>query len=135
MVRKYWLIVTNGLVWAAAGINIARIGGRSAIEVGTPVWLFSIVVFAAFATMFFRVIGKNTKRINQMECAKAPIYRFLSVKGYIIIAIMMTMGIVLRHISAIPNSFFAYFYTGLGTALACAGLHSCLKLIWTKRNQ
>lgn len=132
MVKKYWLIITNGLVWGAAGINIARIGIVSAIENGTMVWLFSIIVFAAFGTMFFRIIAKNTQRIQTMECEEAPIYKFLTVKGYIIIAVMMTMGITLRHIDSIPNGFFAFFYTGLGCALALAGLHSIFKLILKK---
>lgn len=133
MVKKHWLILTNGLVWTAAGINIARIGIISAIENGTMVWLYGLIVFALFGTMFFRVISKNTKRIRAMEQEKAPIYKFLTLKGYLIIAFMMTLGIVLRHIGSIPNSFFAFFYSGLGCALASAGLYSILKLAITKR--
>lgn len=132
MVKKHWLIVTNGLIWTVAGINIARIGIKAAIETGSWVWLYGLIVFAAFATMFFRVIGKNTKRIQAMETDRAPVYKFLTLKGYLIIIFMMTLGIVLRHIGNIPNSFFAFFYSGLGCALASAGLHSCLKLLLGK---
>ena len=129
MVRKHWLILANGLLWAAAGINIARIGYSCAFSEGGYVWLWSIPVFAAFASMFFRVIGKNTKRIDAMPVEKAPLYQFLTLKGYLIIAFMMTLGITLRSLGTIPDSFFAFFYTGLGTALAVAGLHSVVKLI------
>lgn len=128
MVHKKWLIITNALVWAAAGINIARIGITAAIEDGTCVWLWSIVVFILFSLMFLRVIGKNAQRINAMEHPKAPLYKFLTVKGYLIIAFMMTLGIVLRHLSSIPTSFFAYFYTGLGLALCLAGISSFWKI-------
>lgn len=133
MVEKHWLIVTNGLLWAAAGINIARIGIIAAIENGTLVWLYGLIVFVLFGLMFFRVIGKNTQRILAMEQDKVPIYKFLTVKGYLIIAFMMTLGITLRHIGHIPNGFFAFFYSGLGSALTLAGLHSIIKLAVTKR--
>lgn len=122
MVNKKYLILTNAILWAAAGSNILRIGIRAALDDGSMIWLWSILVFALFGLMFFRVIGKNVKRINEMEGEKAPLYKFLTVKGYLIIAFMMTLGIVLRHIGSIPNSFFAYFYTGLGSALTLAGI-------------
>ena len=32
MVRKHWLIITNGILWFVAGFNIARIGVRAAFE-------------------------------------------------------------------------------------------------------
>lgn len=133
MVEKHWLIVTNGLLWAAAGINIARIGIIAAIENGTLVWLYGLIVFVLFGLMFFRVIGKNTQRILAMEQDKVPIYKFLTVKGYLIIAFMMTLGITLRNIGHIPNGFFAFFYSGLGSVLTLTGLHSIIKLAVTKR--
>lgn len=55
----------------------------SAIAVGTSVWLWCIPVFLAFGAMFLRVIGKNTVRINAMTCSRAPLYKFLSLKGYL----------------------------------------------------
>lgn len=106
----------------AAGFNIARIGFSCAISLGTLVWLWAIPVFIAFGAMFTRVIGKNVKRIQNMEGERQPLYRFMALKGYLIIAFMMTLGITLRHIGSIPESFFAFFYTGLGSALFLAGL-------------
>lgn len=124
MASKNALICTNALLWAVAGANIARIGISCAIEGQSKVWLWCIPVFLAFGTMFLRVIGKNTRRIRSMEGDSHPLYKFLELKGYLIIAFMMTLGITLRHIGSIPTSFFAYFYTGLGSALALAGLFS-----------
>lgn len=128
MARKHWLIIANGLLWMAAGFNIARIGIKCALSVNGYAYLWAIPVFAAFFTMFSRVIGKNTKRIKSMEEPKAPLYKFLTLKGYLIIAFMMTLGIVLRSLGTIPNTFFAFFYTGLGSALTLAGLLSILKM-------
>ena len=35
---------------------------------------------------------------------------------------MMTLGLTLRDIGKLPDSFFAFFYTGLGSALLLTGL-------------
>lgn len=130
MVKKNWLIVTNALLWMAAGFNIARIGVKCALTTG-HVWLWGLLVFAAFGTMFFRIIAKNTHRIKAMEQDKAPLYKFLTLKGYLIIAFMMTLGFTLRGLGKIPDGFFAFFYTGLGSALGLAGLWSLVSLLLT----
>lgn len=126
MVRKHWLIVTNGILWLAAGFNIARIGVRAAFADASCVWLWFIPVFAAFGTMFTSMVRKNTMRIMSMK-EKAPLCKFLTPKGYIIIAFMMTLGFTLRGIGKLPDSFFAFFYTGLGSALSLAGVLFLLK--------
>lgn len=128
MVKKNWLIFTNALLWMAAGFNIARIGVKCALTTGHT-WLWCIPVFAAFGTMFFRIISKNTRRIRAMESDRAPLYKFLTLKGYLIIAFMMTLGFTLRGLGKIPDGFFAFFYTGLGSALGLAGLWSLLSLV------
>lgn len=122
MLEKKWLIFANGLLWSAAGFNILRIGVKAAISCGSLIWLLFIPVFAAFGAMFFRMVGKNTKRINELPGEKAPLYKFLALKGYLIIVFMMTLGITLRNYTNLPDGFFAFFYTGLGGALTLAGI-------------
>lgn len=128
MIKKNWLIFENCLLWMVAGFNILRIGVNSAIADGSLVWLWSIVVFTAFAFMFFRVIKKNCDRIKAMEGEKAPFYKFMTVKGFATVIFMMTLGITLRKFTGLPISFFAYFYTGLGAALTIAGLSSLFRM-------
>ncbi|WP_315538283.1 hypothetical protein [Prevotella koreensis] len=132
MVRKKWLIVANGLLWMAAGMNIGNIGIKSIMVAHSLVWLLSIPVFAIFVSMFIKIISKNINRIVSMQGEKAKLYKFLTPKGYMIIAFMMTLGITLRELGKIPESFFAYFYTGLGIALFFSGLWSFIILISRK---
>ena len=129
MVKKNWLIVINDLLWMVAGMNIANIGVKSILAIDSLVWLLCVPVFAVFATMFFRIISKNCERILSMEGEKAKIYKFLTLKGYLIIAFMMTMGITLRRLGTIPEHFFAFFYTGLGSALFIAGLWPIISMV------
>lgn len=138
MLQKKWLIVENALLWMAAGFNILRIGVGAAVS-DTSATAFHVVlrafpVFAAFAAMFARVIKKNSRRILAMPQPRAPFYRFLDLKGYIVIAFMMTLGVALRHIGPIPDAFFAFFYTGLGAALFLVGLSSGANLFIRRNN-
>lgn len=133
MMSKGCLIAENALLWMLAGFNIVRIGIQAAVADGSAVWLWSVVVFAAFVAMFSRVIKKNSMRIRALPGERLPFYRFLDVKGFAVIVFMMTLGIVLRHIGGIPNSFFAFFYTGLGAALSLSGLSSLVYLIMNRK--
>ena len=47
---------------------------------------------------------------------------FFDLKAYLIMAFMMGGGIWLRASGLLPNAFIAVFYTGLGYALAVAGI-------------
>ena len=60
-----------------------------------------------------------------MDGERLNFLRFLDLKGYLIMAFMMSFGFGLRLTGLIPNWFFAFFYTGLGCALALAGRASC----------
>ena len=129
---KYLLLV-NGLLWTAIGIKIALIGvdyyGR--LE-SIPWWYFllSAIVFAGFYVMFTGVVGKYAARIMAMTEPKTSIFKTFSVKGYLIIAFMITLGITLKRIPQVPDSFIAWFYCGLGPGLLSAGIRFILR--WWK---
>lgn len=72
--------------------------------------------------MFFKMSIKHTKRIKGYKEEFRPIWHFFDLKSYIIMAIMMGGGIWLRAAEIVPNVFIAVFYTGLGCALALAGV-------------
>ena len=62
---------------------------------------------------------KPTKRILGYE-SNRPFWHFFDLKAYLIMACMM--GIGLRAAGVFPDTFIAFFYTGLGCALASAGI-------------
>jgi len=102
---------------------VARLGVLS-YQIITFKWyyvLLSILVFAAFGTMFFKMTIKHTKRIMSYQ-EKKPFWYFFDVKSYIIMAVMMSGGIGLRAAGIFPDVFVAFFYSGLGCALALAGV-------------
>lgn len=140
--KKENLIIVAGVVWLLAGMNVALIGVRSAVEmsgaaVGVVVALVvgTVAAFFAFHAMFGTIVLKNAKRIRGLEGERLSFLRFLDLRGYLIMAFMMSFGFGLRLTGLVPNWFFAFFYTGLGCALALAGasflLHRAFGEGWT----
>lgn len=65
---------------------------------------------------------KHVRRICGYADDFCPIWHFFDLKAYLIMAVMMGGGIGLRASGLLPDVFIAVFYTGLGCALALAGL-------------
>lgn len=140
--KKENLIIVAGVVWLLAGMNVALIGVRSAVEmssaaIGVVVALVvgAVAAFFAFHAMFGKLVLKNAQRIRGLGGERMSFLRFLDLKGYLIMAFMISFGFGLRLTGLIPNWFFAFFYTGLGSALALAGasflLHRAFGEGWT----
>ena len=106
-----------------AGFNVARLGILSyrMIERKWYYFIFSMVVFALFGIMFYKMSRKHTKRIIGYE-AYRPFWNFFDLKAYLIMAFIMGGGIGFRAAGIFPDIFIAFFYTGLGCALALAGV-------------
>lgn len=112
-----------GIVWLIAGFNVARLGVLSykLIDRTWYLYLLSMLVFLLFGTMFFKMSQKHTKRIMGYEEYR-PFWHFFDIKAYLIMACMMGGGIGFRAAGIFPDIFVAFFYSGLGCALALAGI-------------
>ena len=123
---KKGLIVLAGIVWALAGFNVARMGISTWKALSRPysLWLFvgAGATFAVFGLMFFRLTKKNIRRIIGFPKERNPFWTFMSLKSYLIMTFMITLGVILRNYTATPRTFIAPFYVGLGTALLLAGI-------------
>lgn len=123
-VQKNTLLLIACLVWGAAGFNILKIGLLAYSNYLQPLnYALSLVVFAIFQFLIFgKLVKKHTQRIHAYKENKQFFLKFFDVKSFIIMAFMMTGGIVLRATNVAPEQFIAVFYTGLGAALFLAGL-------------
>ena len=124
MIKNKYLLLIAAIVWLIAGFNVLKIGVETYINYVTVInLLLSLVVFLTFWIMVFsKLVKKHTLRISSYESEKQWFYLFFDLKSFIIMAIMMTMGIVIRYYALLPDVFIAVFYTGLGSALALAGI-------------
>ena len=123
-VSKNTLLLIACLVWGFAGFNILKIGVNAYSNFLSPInFTLSLAVFVIFQVFIFgKLVKKHVSRINAYKENKQFFLKFFDVKSFIIMAFMMTFGIVLRATNIAPERFIAVFYTGLGSALALAGL-------------
>ncbi|MGN1119066.1 MAG: hypothetical protein ACI4Q4_01835 [Oscillospiraceae bacterium] len=123
-VKKRTLLAIAGCVWLIAGFNVARLGIIAYTNVTFAFWqpLVSLAVFAAFGMMFYKMSNKHNRRICGYAEPTRPFWNFFDLKAYCIMAFMMGGGIWLRYSGLVPELFIAVFYTGLGCALAGAGV-------------
>lgn len=124
-VKKRTLLAVAGCVWLIAGFNVARLDVLSygkLPKITAVHLLLSLLVFCAFGMMFFKMSMKHTRRIQGYREEFRPVWHFFDLKDYLIMAVMMGGGIWLRSSGLAPDVFIAVFYTGLGCALALAGV-------------
>lgn len=128
-VRPRTLIAIAGAFWLIAGLNVVAVGIRAYAVAATsaPVVIALVVGTAAvFAVFFLRIFSpyaaKHARRIGDMAEQRVSIVRFMDAKGYIMIIFMIALGAGLRLSGFVPDWFIAFFYVGLGAALAVTGL-------------
>ncbi len=126
MVKRENLMVIAGIVWLIAGINVLRLGvlalGNFPVLAAAGLGLGATFIFGAFHAMFSKMVRKHVARISALPEERYGFWRFFDAKGYLIMAFMMTFGFGLRAAGLVPDWFVAFFYTGLGFALALAGV-------------
>ena len=71
--------------------------------------------------MFIKMNKKYTKRIMGYEEIR-PFWYFFVLKAYMIMACMMGGGVGFRAMGIFSDIFIVFFYSGLGCALALAGI-------------
>ena len=122
-VKRKTLLLIAGIVWIIAGFNVARLGVLSYLNIERKWYLYfiSILVFILFGLMFFKMSQKHTRRILEYEEYR-PFWNFFDLKAYLSMTCMMSGGIGFRAAGIFPEMFIAFFYSGLGFALALAGV-------------
>jgi hypothetical protein len=133
-IKKQPLIAVAGVVWLLAGLNVAILGVRAAIDLrGLAAIVLlalaggAVAIFCAFHSMFSKLVQKNAQRIADLEGERHHVVRFFDRKSYMMMAIMMSFGIGMRAAGFFPDWFVAFFYTGLGLALALAGANYIMR--------
>lgn len=127
-VKKQTLLLVAAIVWIIAGVSVVNVGAKALISLvqSDMEWLWlvltcMVMVFVGFFFMFKAVVRKHTMRILGYQ-DKKTIFLFFDLKGYLLMAFMMGLGITLRVGNFLPTEFFAAFYNGLGSGLMVGGI-------------
>lgn len=132
-VNKIYLLAVSGIVWIIAGFNVFRIGFINyALHVNILNIVLSALVFFIFLFMIFsKLVNKHEQRIMQYK-SKEFILKFFDKKSYILMFCMISVGIILRQF--LPIRFIAVFYSGLGLALAFAGIKFLIRFFVMRKS-
>ncbi len=123
-VKKHTLLLIASLVWLIAGFNVLNIGIITYKNYVTILnIILSLFVFSIFWFMIFKkLVFKHTNRIKEFEEEFQFFLNFFDKKSFIIMASMITLGVLIRTLHLAPDVFIAVFYSGLGSALFLAGI-------------
>ena len=133
-VSKNWLLVLAGATWTGVGVLL---WSYAYTWLSSPFTSWSIIFgllgvavsIIAFRIQFSKIANKNVKRIILLP-EKVCLFSFVEWKGYLIIAVMMTAGILMRN-SSIPKPYLAIVYSSIGGALFLSSFHYYFHLCHT----
>jgi len=124
-VRKEVLLFIAGLLWIMVGLLLLRYAaGWLAEPEGRFRWILVAAGTGAALIIhhfgFLRVVDKNLGRILPMEGGRC-VFSFMSWKSYLLVAVMMGMGILLRF-SPLPETWLSMLYLAIGLALILSSI-------------
>lgn len=125
-VPKRWLLVIAGLMWSAVGLMLCRLAYQWLIDVDSNTGLLlgvlgTLAAVAVYRFGFLKIARKNIDRVCRFS-GKHCLFAFQAWKSYLIIALMIALGALLRH-SALPRYLLAVIYETIGGALFLSSLH------------
>ena len=124
-VNKKFLIILSGITWFVVGIILCV---RAVIWLSQPGaingrWfaLSGIILSMLIHHFgFLKLVDNNVERILSQK-DKVCIFAFQAWKSYLIIAIMIGIGIALRH-SSLPKPYLSVIYIGFGGAMILSSI-------------
>lgn len=124
-VDKGVLVLLAGIMWCGVGIMLVRfaIGWLSPLGLRTAILYYAAGFLAAMPIHhfgFLKIADKNLSRLMPLT-EKRCVFSFMTWRSYIIVLIMVSMGIALRH-SDIPKRYLSVLYNGIGLALFLSGI-------------
>ena len=124
-VDKRILVLLAGLMWCGVGIMLIRfaVTWLFPLELKTSGFYYAAGFLAAMPIHhfgFLKIADKNLRRLLPLT-EKRCVFSFMTWRSYIIVLIMVSMGIALRH-SAIPKRYLSILYDGIGLALFLSGI-------------
>lgn len=124
-VDKRILVLLAGIMWCGVSVMLVRyaVSWLSPLRSGQKIMYYAIGYLIAIPIHIFgfsRIAEKNLNRLMPIK-AKRCVFAFMSWKSYIIVLVMVSMGISLRH-SSLPKQYLSIVYNGIGLALFLSGL-------------
>lgn len=122
---KRILVFLAGLMWCGVGIMLIKYAvlWLSTVNWKEQFYFYTAGLLAAILIHhfgFLKIADKNLKRLLPLT-EKKCLFSFMTWKSYIIVLVMVSMGIGLRH-SSIPKPYLSILYIGIGLGLFLSGI-------------
>jgi len=139
-VDKKILVLLAGIMWCGVGVMlvcfaISWLSPYNGREQGLYYAMGFLMAVPIHHFGFLKIADKNLKRLLPLT-EKRCLFSFMTWRSYIIVLIMVSAGIALRH-SSIPKRYLSILYNGIGLALFLSGImyfRFFFKLLLTKRS-
>ena len=120
---RRFLYFIAAFIWGVPGIILTIKGVRTyCIQPAQKIWwllLITVFVLIGFFFMFRSIVDRYSSRISTLPDKVSPLKTF-PLRGWVLIIVMTSLGLVLKKIPNIPSEFTASFYSGLGPMLIWA---------------
>jgi hypothetical protein len=120
-VPKRYLLLVAGFAWTIAGAMLFGRGSIWLIASGDHLLARYAIALAAglvfFLLLFSKISLKHITRIHAIDIVRPCIFSFFDFKGYIMMGLMITGGILLRTFRVIEPGILFTFYVCMGTPL------------------
>ena len=120
-VTKHNLLFIAGLAWTTAGGILAGRGLTYLVQNSNyQFWRLAgglILGGIFFILLFAKISGRHIKRIHGLNIPYPCAFSFFNLRGYIMMAIMISGGIMLRSFDVINKEWLYNFYIAMGVPL------------------
>jgi len=125
-IPKRALLFVAGAVWTFAGGMLLYKGFGMLTANPQHIWIkliISIILGTAFYILLFDKISlKHTNRIKSIEHEKPCFFSFFGWKGYLMMSMMITLGVILRKTGAVSPDILSVVYIMMGIPLTISAL-------------
>jgi hypothetical protein len=122
---KHSLLYIAAFVWMFAGSMLLFKGFFLIGQIKHYLWFKSFIAFVGgimfYIVLFSKISLKHTKRIINLEIDHPCAFSFFNYKSYILMAIMITLGILLRRSGLLETQYLCVFYLIMGIPLFISG--------------
>jgi len=120
-VPRQWLFFGMASFWMMASVRIFMTAYEGILISKTPVLYFVLISFIGsiiFTRLVFsKVTAKYIVRIDSMTDEQPSIFSMFSLKSYLLIAFMISMGISVKYFQLLPVNILSIFLGALGLSL------------------
>jgi hypothetical protein len=125
-VPKAVLIALGAALWGFAAYRILRMGfifiEKHALHHFVN-YLIGIAGFVPFFLLVFRKVSRRyINRIKNLPQNRPCMFAFFDLRGYIIMSVMITLGVLVNHWKIIPELYKGTFFISLGLSLLASSV-------------